>query len=231
LDTKLQDVIRKVEFLLERAQGSSYPAEAESCQRKAQELMTKYQLESSQLFGVKRDETIIRRDVKMTGAYAIDRITLLNSIARQNFCRVLRGSGYAVIYGYESDIELSLAMFRMLEVDMANQMTLALNEYRSLGGKANAKSWKKSFMAGYANTISERLRDSKREYVDASTGIYALAVRDKEQMIASYFEGVSKSSGASRTLSSTSGWSSGKSSADRADLGQTRISYTRALSS
>jgi len=51
----------------------------------------------------------------------------------------------------------------------------------------------------------------------------------KEEAILDYWQSVSKVSAATRTLTSASGYSAGKASGSRADLGQTRISYTRAL--
>ena len=235
MDTKLQDVIRKVEALLKRANGTEFPEEAKSCQQKAQELMTKYQVEENSLFGAKRDEKIISKTITIDAPYVIDKSCLLGSIARENFCRVLRGSGYAVIYGYESDIELSLVMYRMLLTDMIRQMIYEIDKAREINPDIRTVSWKKSFFAGYAQTIGQRLKESKKNQVSSvaqATGNdqFALVLKSKEVTIADWWNTVGKRSGGTRTLTNSSGFYTGKSSANKADLGQTRIEYTRALS-
>lgn len=234
MNTKLQDVIRKVEALLTRANNTDFPEEAKSCQQKAQELMTKYQVEEASLFGTKREEAIISKRIDVQSPYSIDKISLLGSIGRENFCRVLRGKNYAVIYGYESDIELSLAMYRMLLTDMIRQMMFELDKARKEFYVDNTKGWKKSFFAGYAQTIGQRLKEAKRDQVDAvskATGDnkFALVLKSKEQTILDYWQTVSKVSGNTRTLTSAAGYGAGKASGSRADLGQTRINYTRSL--
>jgi len=169
LDSKLQDVIRKVEALLTRANNTDYPEEAKSCQQKAQELMTKYQVDEVSLFGTRRTDVIISKRIEIPSPYSIDKSILLGSIAKENFCRVLRGKNYAVIYGYESDIELSLTMYRFLLTDMVRQMIFELDKLRMTVDHhtINTTSWKKSFLAGYAQTIGKRLKhvascDSRR---------------------------------------------------------------------
>ena len=236
MDNKLQDVIRKVEALLERANNTDFPEEAKSCQQKAQELMTKFQVEESSLFGSCKTETIINRKIEVSTPFTIDKISLLNNIARENFCRVLRGKNYAVIYGYESDIELVLTMYRMLLNTMIIEMMTELDKFRGTldSQLVSTISWKKSFFAGYAQTIGQRLREAKKNQVDSvakSTGNdkFALVLKSKEQSILDYWETIDKLPGSTRSVSSNSGYGAGKSSAGRADLGQTRVTSTRAL--
>jgi len=234
LDTKLQDVIRKVEALLQRANNTDFPEEAKSCQQKAQELMTKYQVEESSLFGTKRDEVITSKVVTIDAPYVIDKSCLLGSIARENFCRVLRGSGYAVIYGYESDIELSLVMYRMLLTDMIRQMMYEIDKVREVNPHISTVSWKKSFFAGYAQTIGHRLKEAKKNQVDDAAKVtgndrFALVLKSKEVAIADWWSSIGRGSGGTRTLTSSSGFNAGKASGSRADLGQVRVDYTRAL--
>lgn len=223
MGNKLEDVIRKVEALLTHARGTSYPGEAEAFQKKAQELMLQYQIEEASLFGTKVGDGIVRRELIIEGSYFLDKVTLLNCIAKQNFCRVLRGKGYAAVYGHNSDIELVLAMYRMLLVDMIAEMGL---EYRKLREEyspqeVNATSWKKSFFAGYAYRVGERLQEVRNQ--SHSNSKYALAVVNKEHEISEFWENLSKGASGGRNLSSDVGFSAGKASAGRADLGQVRI--------
>ena len=238
METKLQDMIRKVEALLERSQNTTFPEEAASCQAKAQELMTKYQIEDSSLFGSGKTGIIISKKVEIQTPYIIDKAILLNNIAKPNFCKVLRGRNYAVIYGYESDIELVLTMYRMLLNDMIVRMMVELDEFRKnpIHELTSTISWKKSFFAGYAQTVGERLRKAKSEQisqVSKQTGSdkFALVVKTKESELEEYWKNVYRVPSSGRQLTSANGYNSGTSSGSRADIGQGRINHTRALNS
>jgi len=230
LDSKLQDVVRKIEALLDRAQSTSFPEEAASCQAKAQELMTKYQVEGHELFGKSRDGGITSRNVPVSNPYSLDKATLLHVIAKNNFCRILRYEGYVTIYGYDTDIELVLVMFKSLLIDMASSMARELSK----AGKVNTTSWKKSFFAGYASMIGTRLeiarRSQIREAFKSGHDSFALVIKDKESLIVDYWEKLPKSKAAPRSLSSTMGYETGRESARSADIGQTKIGGQQTLS-
>lgn len=220
---KLKDVVRKVEGLLQKANSTTYAEEAKALQQKAQELMTKYQVEETDLFGRSKDEVISNRKVVIGPPYVIDKSILLGSIARQNFCRVLRGSNYAIIYGYESDIELSLVMYNYLVIDMFSKAAKSIPE----GGATT--SWKKSFFGGYAATISKRLKDAKKFQVEQESIFngndnFALALKKKENSILEFWESVDRVTSSGRTLKDKQGYESGVLSASSVDLGQPKVS-------
>jgi len=220
---KLKDVIRKVEGLLQKANSTTYIEEAKAFQQKAQELMTKYQVEETDLFGRNKDEIISNRKVEIVSPYVIDKSVLLGSIARQNFCRVLRGSNYAIIYGYESDIELTLVMYNYLVIDMFSKAA------NSVPVDGATTSWKKSFFGGYSATISKRLRDAKKfqieqESIFSGNDNFSLALKKKEHSILEFWESVDRIKISSRTLKDKQGYESGVSSASSVDLGQPKVS-------
>jgi len=219
---RLIDVVRKIEGLLRIANSTKYPEEAKIFQQKAQELMTKYQVEEAELFGKGKDGVISNRKVSLTPPYVIDKSILLGAIARQNFCRVLRGPDYAIIYGYESDIELSLVMFNCLVVDMFSKAALSMPK----GGATT--SWKKSFFGGYASTISKRLREAKRIQIEQESIFngndnFALALNKKEHAILEFWESVDRIKSSGRTLKNKQGYDSGVLNASLVDLGQPKV--------
>ena len=202
-DQKLKDVIRKVEGLLKKANN-------------------KYQVEESDLFGKSKDETISNRKVNIDSPYVIDKSILLGSIARQNFCRVLRGSGYVIIYGYESDIELTLTMYNYLVIDMFSKAAQSVPE----GGATT--SWKKSFFGGYSSTISKRLREAKRYQIEQESIFngndnFALALNKKEHSILEFWESVDKIKSPTKAVKNKKGYDSGVTSASLVDLGQPKV--------
>ena len=221
-DQKLKDVIRKVEALLQKANSSMYVEESKAFQQKAQELMTKYQVEETDLFGRSKDEIISNRRVEVPPPYVIDKSILLGSIARQNFCRVLRGSDYIIIYGYESDIELSLVMYNYLVVDMFSKAA------QNIPSGGATTSWKKSFFGGYAATISRRLRDAKKYQIEQDSIFkgndnFALALNKKEHSILEFWESVDRIKVSGRSLKDKQGYESGVLSASSVYLGQPKV--------
>ena len=226
MDDKLKKVLRTLELLLAYTKDNSSVAEFESAQRRAQVLITKYQIEESQLSDKSEDDVIGRRRIDVPGPYTIDKIVLLNVVAKRNFCKVLRGKDYALIYGHDSDIELVLALYHLLLAHMINEM---LNRYDEQGSEIeNVISWKKSFFGGYSIGVGDRLDEAKLQQSRLQVS-YALVVQDKQQAIEKFWDRVSKSTASERTITDANGYDSGRNSARSADLGQTRLRTTPQL--
>lgn len=227
MSKSLDDVIRIVENLLRHAESAAKcgSGEAQSYFDKAQQLMLKYQVEESKLFGEKKGKGIIRREYHINAPYFLDKATLLNSIAKQNFCRVLRGKGYVAIYGHESDIEFTIVLYQSLLVSMISEMNIELKKVREVELVLSQVSWKKSFFAGYAYRIGERLAEIR----NSSDSGYALVITDKEHEISEFWNSLTDGASTTRVLSSVMGFDSGKVSGGRVDLGQTKINGLSAL--
>jgi len=223
--SKLSDVISKVQKLLTVAAKSDKPGEVAAAQLLAQKLITKYQLEDAQLYGKRVTSDITSVRVPTPDPYALDKATLLNSIALPNFCKVLRGDDYCVIYGFASDIELCIALYEMLTLHMLSEMKSKLNEIkRTSPGKFQTKSWIKSFFGGYAINIGERIKQAKGEVIKEETGTsLAVVLRNKEHAIEEYWQQLVHGTGSKRKLSSLAGYKAGQESAANADLNQTKI--------
>jgi hypothetical protein len=189
----VDSVIERVRKLLNLADRSDKPGEVESAQAAAQRLITKYQLDHIVEF--KTDpHGVIEFRLPIDGKYIIDKAILLNIISSNNFCKVLRGADFCVIYGYESDIKLVVALYNLLCDHMMSEMGSKLPEAKNSVGKAfKSSEWIKGFLTGYCVTIGERLRQSFDETVrEAGTGIIPY-VRDKQHAIQRYYEGVPRS--------------------------------------
>jgi len=224
---KLSDVISKVKKLLNVAKRSDKPGEVAAAQGLAQALITKYQLEESQLIGERLSNEIIEKIVLTQKPYVVDKSILLNSIAKHNFCKVLRGKGYCVIYGTETDIELCLALYDTLLPHMLSEMEYKLEKYKATTtDQVHAKAWIKSFFSGYCVNISERIKQSKNEVVKEaeSNGMSVVViVRDKQHAIEDYFQRLDYNSASEYSINSESGYREGVASADEADLNQNNV--------
>jgi len=216
----VDNVIERIRKLLSLAERSDKPGEVEAAQAAAQRLITKYQLEHIVEF--KTDPNgVIEFRLPMDGKYIVDKAILLNIIGSNNFCKVLRGADFCVIYGYESDIKLVVALYNLLCAHMMSEMEAKLPEAKNSVGKAFKPSeWIKGFLAGYCVTIGERLRQSFDETIrEAGTGIMPY-VRDKQHAIQRYYEGVPRSRDEKKRQVNTAtvGYNDGAMSAREADI-------------
>ena len=230
---KLDNVIRKVEALLEKSRSTTFPEEQSALEQKAQELITKYQVEAS-IFQRTHPTSITRKEIKIPGPYTIDKITLLNAIAKNNFCKLLRGKGHAVLYGYPEDIKLTLVLYNNLMTDMISEMFKDLKRSQDLGiNVGSLVSWKKGYFSGYAHEVYTRLHSARKnqskEEKSSGNEQYALVVKGKQNLLDEYWNTVSKGSANSRQINSTQGFYTGKSSGKKADIGLTKLSERRAI--
>ena len=225
--SKLSDVISKVQKLLRVAESSDKIGEVETAQSLAQELITKYQIEEAMLNNHVGTGGIISIRVETPKPYAVDKSVLLNSIAKYNFCKVLRSDKYCMIYGYESDIELCIALYNALSLHMITQMKTKLLKLKEYDTENNPKAWAKSFFSGYAISIEERIRFSKSKVIkevesDVSKSL-ELVVRDKQHAIEEYFQKLDRKKAADRKLTSISGYRAGIDSGKEAIMNQLTI--------
>ena len=224
MDDKLADIISRVKKLLSVASSSDKPGEVASAQSLAQSLITKYQIEEAQLHGSSVGHGIISKTVSTPDPYSLDKATLLNSIALTNFCKVLRGNDYCVVYGHESDIDLTIALYEMLSLHMVSQMKIKLKQAKaSATDKFHTKGWVKSFFGGYAISIGERLKEAKSRTIndiDSAGTSLALVLRDKQHEIEDFWQKLVRNSATKRKVSSASGYAAGKASAKEASLNQ-----------
>ena len=234
--SELQNIINKIESLLRVAEDSAAgDGERANAQELAQKLMLKYQIEHAMLLGRESNEEIISRRIDINAPYIIDKCVLFAAIARQNYCRVLRGRSYAIVYGYASDIDLVLAMYSPLCRDMEMQMNLELARVKEFSHKEfSTVSFKKSFFAGYTNEIRRRLAKAKKDWVSQSSqdngdDRYALVLYNKEQDIERFWSSVYKINAGSRVVSNGTGYRAGVDSGSRVDLGQTRLNSRPSL--
>jgi len=226
--SKLTDIISRVQKILRLAESSNHPGEVAAAQSLAQELITQYQIEEAQLNNHVGSGGITSSRIEVNKPYLIDKSVLLNSIAKHNFCKVLRGDGYCMIYGYQSDIDFCLTLYEILCPHMVSEMKIKLEKAKAIyNDTLPVKAWTKSFFAGYAVTISERIKESKAKVIKDNEIIgtsVELVVRDKQHAIEDYFQSVGKKkSRQSDKLTSINGYDAGILSGKNANLNQTVI--------
>jgi len=132
-DTKSAKMLERVRALLAKADGTNFPAEAETFRAKADELMTLYAIEQWQVenaqAGVDAKPELERRDFNFEWWYSNSRSSelwsLFYSVAYHCRCVVaIRGHNYKrmPIIGLPSDLDYFDMLFTHLMLDMAKQL-------------------------------------------------------------------------------------------------------------
>lgn len=120
-----ETIIRRVSALLAKANSSEHPAERETYEAKAQELMTRYHIETAEFQDA---SPIEQRAVQVDGWGNATRgvVSLYQSVAALNRCsgagRTNRGSGVVYLFGRSTDLDLTLALVDYLLPQLRNAM-------------------------------------------------------------------------------------------------------------
>ncbi|MEO3786932.1 DUF2786 domain-containing protein [Actinocorallia sp. B10E7] len=226
-----QRMLGKVRALLQKAESTEFPQEAEALTARAQELIARYNLDEALveagLGGTRPDG----RPVAVTHPYAGPKAMLLHVVAEANRCRSVwhRERGEATVLGFPSDLVAVELLFTSLLVQATSAM-LQAGSRQDASGRSRTKSFRHSFLSAYALRIGERLREATERVVkeNASADLSpVLASRNAavEQSVAELFPKLRRYRGGAPT--NTDGWLHGRAAADQAALGHGELSDRR----
>jgi hypothetical protein len=218
-------VLRRIRGLLTKAESTEFPEEAESLTAKAQELMTRYAVDAALLAaGSPPADGVATRRVHVQDPYVRAKMQLLAAVAEANDVRLVWYSalGIANLVGVPGDVAAVELLFTSLLLQVAQALSAA---ERPLGPRSASRSFRRSFLLGYAHRIGERLRAARRRATDeaaAAHGVDLLPVlRSRqaavEERVAELFPSVRTTR--SRASVDAGGWYAGQAAAERADVG------------
>ncbi len=221
-----EQVLETIRGLLAKAESTEFPAEAETFTAKAQELMAAHSIETAML-GDRSTGGAEPRSVavKIHRPYAQPKMHLLAATADANHCRVIwnQYEEEAVVFGFEHDLAAVELLFTSLLVQATRAMT-AHGPQRDWTGRSRTRSFRRSFLMGFANRVRWRLRDATTasqtaaEITFGSALVPVLAERD-EQVAAAVRDAFPHLGTMRTSTSNLSGWFAGEEAADHADLG------------
>jgi hypothetical protein len=225
-------VLRRIRGLLAKAESTEFPEEAEALTAKAQELMTRYAVDAALLDAGPSPSggpEVGTRRVHVADPYVRAKMQLLAAVAEANDVRLVWYSslGIANLVGVPADVAAVELLFTSLLLQVAQAMAAA---ERSQGRRSVSRSFRRSFLLGYAHRIGERLR-AARERATATAaaehGVDLLPVlRSRREAVekatAELFPRVRTSR--SRASVDAGGWYAGRAAAERADVGTRRSS-------
>jgi hypothetical protein len=219
-DAKLE----RVRALLAKAEATTFEAEAEAYTAKAQELISRHSIDEALLAGAGGTPVLpYARRIGVDHPYESEKASLLDSVARANRCHVVWSPefGFATVFGFDADIDA----VDLLHTSLLVQAHRAMARTEPPGGKAGRarlKTFRQSFLVGYAVRIGERLAEANRAALDQAGDPAALlpvlASRDLQVKAARDRSFPRTSRGRGFRVASLEGWESGRAAADRADL-------------
>jgi hypothetical protein len=228
----LDEVMSRLNKLLTLANRTSNIGEMEAAQAAIQRMITRYQIDSEQLrlLGSSHDTHHVSCEYIYIPNNTVMNSVLLNTIAKHNFCKVLRSNDACLVYGYPEDIKLCLGLYSVLVIHMQSEHDYKLVDAKSnKNDEFNARSWSKSFYVGYCVAVGERLSEAKQSTIDsmASTDTsIVLAVKNKQHEVEEFYQSMTstaKSDGGITANTASSGYIAGHASGRNSDIGQTRI--------
>ncbi len=223
-------VLARVRALLAKAESTTFEAEAETFTAGAQALMARHSIDSALLAASDpgRREAPESRRIGIDNPYEAPKALLLDAVADANRCRSVwsKQLGFSTVVGHGSDLEAVETLFTSLLV----QATTALRREGSRTdrfGRSRTRSFRGTFLTGFAARIRERLAEVTRSETEAATAEARSSGADLVPVLAARDQAVDE---ATQTLfpelvhsrlgsyNDAEGWHVGRSVADLAAL-------------
>lgn len=217
-------MLEKIRGLLAKAESTQFAAEAEALSAKAQDLMTRYAIDSAVVDAREQrplTEEVETRRLRIDNPYPEAKTHLLNAVAVANNARVVAHLrfGLVSVVGMPVDLDLCELLFTSLLV----QASHALTEAGTSGRDKRTASFRRSFLYGFAARIGERLEVARDQAGrDASTQygreLVPILTERAEAVDAVHDELFPDLTRKRHSISDGQGWHEGRVAAELADL-------------
>jgi hypothetical protein len=164
-------LLAKIRALLAKAESTQFPEEAEALTGKAQQLMAQHSIDAALLAAERGDRQVPGgARVAVDAPYEEPKAVLLQAVAQANRCRTVwsRHLGFATVVGFASDVEAVELLYTSLLVQ-AQSALQAAGARRYGDGASRTRSFRQSFLVGYATRIDERLGRATEQATQTAT--------------------------------------------------------------
>ncbi|MFO8075265.1 MAG: DUF2786 domain-containing protein [Egibacteraceae bacterium] len=218
-------VLARVRALLAKAESTAYEEEAEALSAKAQALIAQHAIDEALLAAGSDDVGApgLRR-ILLSGPYLDAQHALIAAVARANRCQAIYEpwARWVSLLGYDTDLDA----IDLLATSLLAQATQAMRRHgpkRDAAGRSRTRSFRRSFLLGYAGRIGERLREATDAQVAEAGGdaLPVLASRE-ERVAAAVRETFPRLQTKRSSVSNGGGWHAGRAAADEAELNAAR---------
>lgn len=216
-------ILARVRALLNKAESTDFPEEAEALTAKAQELISRHAIDAVLLRPGQDLGQPSSRRVHLDDPYVDAKAMLLDRVADANRCTSVYtpAFGWSTVFGYDSDLDAAELLTTSLLAQAAHE--LARQGSRVDGaGRSRTRSFRRAFLLGFAERIGQRLSDANNAQVTAAGAadgrlLPVLAARD--QRVQDAQEAAYPRLAARQTaITNAAGWVAGQAAADLADL-------------
>nr|WP_271212319.1 DUF2786 domain-containing protein [Rhodococcus wratislaviensis]GLK38753.1 hypothetical protein GCM10017611_56230 [Rhodococcus wratislaviensis] len=223
-------VLSRIRGLLAKAEATTFAEEAATLSAKAQDLMTRYAIDSAVVDAeahTSLSDQVVTRRLLVDNPYPEAKVQLLHCVAETNNVRVIWHQRFGIVSMVGMPIDLDLC--EMLFTSLLVQASHALSE---AGGDRvkRSPSFRRSFLLAFATRIGERLtiareqagRDASSQYGKELVPI----MTERTEAVGSVFEKQFPSIvTTSHSVTNAHGWQAGRVAAELADLtgGRERI--------
>jgi hypothetical protein len=235
-----RSLVQRVRKLLDKAENTDNPHEAEAFAGKAADLIARHRIDPARLAerGDAADEMALSELDVGRGAYVRGRISLLANVAEAHDVRMVYQStptgSVAFLAGRREDLDIVEVLYASLHAQVASQMATLR---RSTGAATQRE--RRAFLFGFAGRIGELLTEvqaaATRESQATSDGgaATAVAVRERRERVDDFADRTwGKVRSASRAAPlAVDGYERGANAANRADVGRTRLGGRPAIGS
>ena len=167
-------MLETIRGLLAKAESSEFAPEADVFTAKAQELMAAHSIEMAMIDDRSRRavgaEPTSRR-IRVDRPYTEPKVHILAAAAQANNCEVIwsRHDGVATIFGFDHDLTALELLYTSLLIQATRAMT-SEGSQTDWSGRNRTRSFRRSFLMGYANRIGWRLREATSVFDGSSRG-------------------------------------------------------------
>lgn len=216
-------MLARIRALLAKAERSEFTEETETYQAKAFELAAQYGIDHALLMAAEAvRETVGDIRVKFDPPFALGKMRLLWSIARSFNCDGVyhRSSKTLHLFGHDADLEQVQLLYTSLLIQQATELTRTI-----VPAYENAKSFRASWLNGYAATIYSRLQAAFTQAKTTTGPGTDLVLADRKdrvsQRMRDAYPKTTKTGGPQN--GSGTGYRAGQMAGERANLGGTSV--------
>ncbi|KWX24123.1 DUF2786 domain-containing protein [Mycolicibacterium wolinskyi] len=212
-------MLARIAALLRQAEGTDNQHEAEAFMAAAQRLATATSIDlalarahsaerTKSQMPVQRTITIGQAGTKGLRTYV--QLFVVIGLANDVKCDVASNSTFVYAYGFAEDIDATHALYASLVLQMvkASEAYIASGAHRPTPTITARLNFQLAFGARIGQRLSEAREEAKREVDEAHRPGTAIALRDKDIELRSFYREASQARGTWRATSASAGYSS-----------------------